>query len=91
MVEQEAVKSSRRVKQGTVIANKMNKTVVVGVKRKFLHPRYGKVIVRQKKYYAHHENQNSLQVGDEVTIVETRPISKLKRWRVIAEHKETKE
>jgi small subunit ribosomal protein S17 len=71
----------QKVKQGVVMSNKMQKTVVVKVDRKFRHPQYEKVIVRSKKYYAHDESGN-LQAGDVVTIVETRPLSKLKRWRV---------
>jgi small subunit ribosomal protein S17 len=61
----------------------MQKTVVVKVSRTFCHPQYGKVITRAKKLYAHNES-TPLQIGDEVTIIETRPLSKLKRWRVIA-------
>lgn len=76
-------RNRRRVKKGTVVSNKMQKTVVVKVKRTLRHPQYEKVITRAKKYYAHNENF-PLNVGDEVTIVETRPLSKLKRWRVVA-------
>ena len=61
----------------------MEKTVVVKVERTFRHPRYGKVITRNKKIYAHNE-MKPLQIGDEVEVVETRPLSKLKRWRVVA-------
>lgn len=71
----------QKEKQGVVVSNKMQKTVVVKVDRKFRHPQYEKVIVRSKKYYAHDES-NSLQMGDVVNIVETRPLSNLKRWRV---------
>lgn len=73
----------RKVKKGLVISNKMDKTAVVRVTRTIRHPRYKKVISRYKKYYAHDEN-NQAQIGQEVTIVETRPISKLKRWRISA-------
>ncbi len=73
---------TRKVKRGVVLSNKMNKTVVVNVDRTYRHPQYGKVITRGKKYYAHNESK-PLQVGDTVDIVETRPLSKLKRWRVI--------
>lgn len=76
-------RASRKVKKGTVISNKMNKTVVVKVERTYRHPEYNKVITRGKKYYAHDEAGN-LQIGDEVQIMETRPLSKLKRWRVVA-------
>lgn len=74
----------RKVNKGTVVSNKMQNTVVVKVARTMRHPRYGKVIKRWKKFYAHHEGQ-PLQVGDVVTIMETRPLSKLKRWLVLAE------
>ena len=67
---------------GVVVSNKMNKTVAVEVSRKMRHPKYQKVIERSKKYYAHDET-NSLAVGQKVRIMETRPLSKLKRWRVI--------
>jgi small subunit ribosomal protein S17 len=77
----QATRTTRRSKQGVVISNKMQKTVVIKVDRKFRHPQYDKVIVRSKKYYAHDES-DTLQVGDVVSITETRPLSKLKRWRV---------
>ena len=70
----------RKEVKGTVTSNKMNKTVVVTAVRTTLHPRYGKVVRLKKKYYAHAEE--NLNVGDSVTIVETKPLSKLKRWRV---------
>ena len=73
----------RKVKVGIVVSNKMEKTVVVSVKNVCRHPIYDKVINRSKKYYAHYEGE-PLNIGDEVTIAETRPLSKLKRWRVVA-------
>lgn len=76
-------RGSRRIKKATVVSNKMNKTVVVKVERSFRHPTYGKVVTRAKKYYAHHEGE-PLNVGDVVDIRETRPLSKLKRWLVVA-------
>lgn len=78
-------RGTRRVKRGIVASNKMNKTLVVHVERKMAHPLYGKVVKKQKKYYAHDENAHTRKAGDQVTIVECRPISKLKRWRVIDE------
>jgi small subunit ribosomal protein S17 len=78
----EKERGNRKVQKGTVVSNKMQKTVVVKVERTFRHPKYGKVVTRAKKFYAHHESI-PLQVGDEVQIVETRPLSKLKRWRVV--------
>jgi small subunit ribosomal protein S17 len=62
----------------------MNKTVVVEVTRTMPHPKYGKVISQKTKLYAHHEGE-PLQIGDKVNVVETRPLSKLKRWRTVAE------
>lgn len=78
----ETIRKSRRTKKGTVISNKMDKTVVVEVENVCRHPQYEKVIKLKKKYYAHHEGQ-PLNIGDVVIISETRPLSKLKRWRVI--------
>lgn len=75
--------NSRKVKKGIVVSNKMQKTVVVKVERTIRHPRYKKVVTRAKKYYAHNES-TPLNIGDEVKIMETRPLSKLKRWRVVA-------
>jgi len=72
----------RKQLQGIVVSNKMNKTVVVMVFKTGRHPQFGKVIRRRKKYYAHVDNVN-LRVGDTVKIMETRPISKLKRWLVV--------
>lgn len=72
----------RREKTGVVVSNKMAKTVVVRVSRSQRHPLYGKVIKQAKKYYAHDDEAHTLNVGDKVTIVECRPLSKLKRWRV---------
>lgn len=74
----------RNVKTGVVVSNKMQKTVVVKVDRTFRHPDYEKVITRGKKYYAHHESSEPLKIGDTVRIEETRPLSRLKRWRVVA-------
>ena len=74
-------RASRKVRVGTVISDKMNKTVIVGVERRVTHPLYGKKITRTKKYYAHDEGSVA-HVGDTVRIVETRPLSKTKRWRL---------
>lgn len=75
----------RKLKSGVVVSTKMAKTAVVRVERTYLHPLYGKVLRTSKKYYAHDEQSETLKEGDVVTIVETRPISKLKRWRVVRE------
>lgn len=71
----------RRTTVGVVISSKMDKTVVVAVERRVSHPRYDRVVKRTSKFYAHDET-NSCKVGDLVTLVETRPLSRLKRWRV---------
>ena len=67
---------------GKVVSNKMDKTVVVAVERKFPHPLYGKQVKKTKKFYAHDE-ENKCKEGDIVKIRETRPLSKLKRWIVV--------
>lgn len=72
----------RKVRQGTVVGDRTEKTVVVSVERQLAHPLYGKQISRRKKYHAHDEN-NEYRIGDVVRIEETRPLSKLKRWRVL--------
>jgi small subunit ribosomal protein S17 len=74
-------RAARKTRVGTVVSDKMDKTVVVKVERRFPHPLYGKQVTRTKKYHAHDEN-NEFHVGDVVRITETRPLSKLKRWRV---------
>lgn len=66
---------------GRVVSDKMQKTVVVMVERIHRHPRYGKVVREQKKFYAHDE-ENACRIGDRVRIVESRPLSRLKRWVV---------
>lgn len=76
-------RGNRKSKTGTVVSNKMEKTVVVKVHRTIRHPIYGKVVSRAKKFYAHTDLDQPLQIGDVVEIVETRPLSKLKRWRVV--------
>ena len=77
-----AERGNRKENVGIVISNKMDKTVTVKVSRKMRHEKYGKVIERSKKYYAH-DDSDALQVGQTVRIMETRPLSKLKRWRVV--------
>jgi len=74
-------RNSRKEKEGIVVSNKMQKTVSVRVQRTFRDPKYGKVVTRAKKYYAHIEGLE-VSPGQKVRIVETRPLSKLKRWRV---------
>ncbi|MEJ5252400.1 MAG: 30S ribosomal protein S17 [Armatimonadota bacterium] len=82
MAENEVVTRGRRkVRVGVVVSDRMDKTVVVAVERIMRHPLYGKTVKRTKKFHAHDEN-NECQVGDVVEIMETRPLSKTKRWRV---------
>jgi len=76
------MRTNRKKFVGIVVSDKMDKTVVVRVERKKLHPRYKKIIKTYKKFYAHDEN-NEAKEGDKVLIMESRPLSKLKRWVVI--------
>jgi small subunit ribosomal protein S17 len=71
----------RKTQDGVVVSSKMNKTIVVAVVRQVRHPQYGKFIRKTNKFYAHDES-NQCGVGDRVRIVETRPMSKLKRWKL---------
>lgn len=71
----------KKTKQGVVVSNKMDKTVVVQVERRFPHPFYGKVVSALGKFKAHDE-KNQCNIGDLVEIIETRPLSRDKRWRV---------
>lgn len=82
MMQEKRKPSSRKVKEGVVVSDKMQKTVTVRVDRTFKHPTYEKIITRGKKFYAHCELKD-VKVGQKVRIVETRPLSKLKRWRVL--------
>ena len=75
-------RNSRKTRTGIVVSDKMQKTVVVAIERRVAHPVYGKMITRTKRLKAHDE-ENSAKTGDTVRIVETRPLSKDKRWRVI--------
>ena len=79
----EKQRGRRSLKQGRVIASKMQKTIVVGVESVFRHPKYKKVMKSIKKYYAHDEQAHLRKEGELVHIIESRPISKLKRWRIL--------
>ena len=79
MTEERAL---RKVRVGMVVSDKMNKTVVIAIEDNVKHPVYGKIIKRTLKVHAHDEN-NECGVGDKVRIMETRPLSKTKRWRVV--------
>jgi len=72
----------RKQKTGVVVSNKMEKTIAVQVERRLMHPIYGKFVKRSKKFFAHDE-ENTCKVGDLVRIMETRPLSKNKRWRLV--------
>jgi small subunit ribosomal protein S17 len=74
-------RNARKVREGVVVSNKMDKTAVVAVIERVRHPKYGKFMMRTKKLYAHDET-NDVNVGDKVRLMETRPLSKNKRWRV---------
>jgi small subunit ribosomal protein S17 len=74
-------RGNRKTRVGVVISNKMTKTVVVKVERRVADRKYGKIVMKAEKYKAHDENQQC-QIGDRVRMVETRPMSKDKRWRV---------
>ena len=78
---QESDRGLVKTRIGEVVSNKMNKTVVVAVEVQKKHAAYGKYVTRTKKFYAHDE-RNECNIGDRVLIVESRPLSKLKRWRV---------
>ena len=72
----------RKVREGVVYSNKMDKSITVAVKWKEKHPMYGKFVNKTKKFYAHDE-KNECNIGDTVRIMETRPLSKTKRWRLV--------
>jgi small subunit ribosomal protein S17 len=78
----EARKNPRKLREGTVVSSSMDKTAVVSVVDRVRHPLYRKTLQRTKKLYVHDE-QNDLNVGDRVRVQETRPLSKLKRWRLV--------
>ncbi len=73
----------RKVREGVVVSDRMNSTLVVAVNERVSHARYGKTVQRTKKLYVHDEH-NEARIGDKVRVQETRPLSKLKRWRLTA-------
>ena len=81
MTDQATISSRKRELVGEVVSDKMDKTIVVEVARRVRHPRYLKVITKHKKFYAH-DAKSEAGVGDRVRIVESRPLSKLKRWQL---------
>ncbi len=84
-----AERAHRKVREGRVVSNKMDRTVVVEQRHRVPHPVYKRYITVTKKYYAHDE-RNECEIGDFVKIMETRPLSKLKRWRVVEVLEKTK-
>jgi len=77
-----ADRASRKTREGLVVSNKMDKTAVVAVIERVRHAKYSKFVLRTKKLYAHDE-ANDANIGDKVRVMETRPLSKSKRWRVV--------
>lgn len=75
-------RASRKTRTGEVVSSGMNKTIVVRTVTRVPHPKFGKIVKQMKKFYAHDE-QNQAKPGDRVRIMETRPLSKLKRWRLV--------
>jgi len=80
-VSETAAKKGRATKIGRVVSDKMNKTIVVEVERRVQHPEYTRTIKRTSRFHAHDED-NAAKIGDRVRIEETRPMSRLKRWRL---------
>ena len=72
----------KKIRVGKVVSNKMDKTIVVAIEDNVRHPKYGKIIKRTVKIHAHDE-QNVCGIGDKVAVMETRPLSKTKRWRIV--------
>ena len=79
---QAAERNNRKTREGLVVSNKMDKTAVIAVVERVRHPKYGKFMMRTKKLYAHDE-ANDANIGDKVRVMETRPLSKNKRWRLV--------
>ena len=83
MSETTVERGSRKVRKGTVVSKSGDKSIIVRVERRMLHPVYGKVVRAFNKFHAHDEG-NTAKVGDTVVIMETRPLSKAKRWRLVS-------
>jgi len=80
--EQTLTRNLRKTRIGIITSDKMEKTITVAVERRVKHPLYGKFMKKTKKYHAHDE-ENTARIGDRVRIMETRPLSKSKRWRLV--------
>ena len=78
-----APRAARKTRTGEVVSSRMNKTIIVRTEARVPHPKFGKIVKQMRKFYAHDE-ENQAKAGDTVRIMETRPISKLKRWRLVA-------
>ena len=76
-------RANRKVREGIVVSDKMEQTAVVAVIERVRHPKYAKFVMRTKKLYAHDMSEERAHIGDRVRVMETRPMSKLKRWRVV--------
>ena len=83
MSETTVERGTRKVRTGTVVSKSGDKSIVVRVERRLPHPIYGKIVKTSKKFHAH-DAENVAKVGDTVTIMETRPLSKTKRWRLVS-------
>ena len=75
-------RNARKVREGMVVSNKMNQTAVIAIVERVAHHKYSKMVVRTKKLYAH-DATNDVNIGDRVRVMEIRPMSKLKRWRIV--------
>ena len=82
MQAETATRATRKTRTGEVVSSRMNKTIVVRTVTRVPHPKFGKIVKQMKKFYAHDE-QNQAKTGDTVRIMEMRPMSKLKRWRLV--------
>ena len=80
--QQPATRAARKTRSGEVVSSSMNKTIIVRRVTRVPHAKFGKIVKQMKKFYAHDE-QNQAKPGDTVRIMETRPLSKLKRWRLV--------
>ena len=80
---EELIRNARKERTGVVTSNKMQKSITVSVERRFKHPVYGKFVTKTKKFMAHDEKEEC-GIGDTVKIMECRPLSKLKRWRLVS-------
>ena len=80
--QQPATRAARKTRTGEVVSSSMNKTIIVRTVTRVPHAKFGKIVKQMKKFYAHDE-QNQAKPGDTVRIMETRPMSKLKRWRLV--------